>query len=139
GEGGHHRIVQGRIDQPLTIGHEEAVIRTDEGKEEHYAVRSQARSKVASIPIGVEAVFLVDETNEIADVTFGSKEAVDRAAKLWQKKTPIKGAYRRIEGTVSQALTQDRITIRTAEGEERPYEVRPLAKAGERRRGRSSR
>lgn len=115
GEGGHHRIVQGRIDQPLTIGHEEAVIRTDEGKEEHYAVRSQARSKVASIPIGVEAVFLVDETNEIADVTFGSKEAVDRAAKLWQKKhrsrVPIGGSkarFRRLSHRIESRSEQQR-------------------------------
>ena len=54
-------------------------------------LRPVARSKVASVPVGVDAVFLIDELDKIVDVTYGSLEAVHRAAELWQKKTPLKG------------------------------------------------
>jgi TusA-related sulfurtransferase len=126
GEVGHHRVVQGQLAQSLKTGHEKAVIRTTEGKEEPYLIRPMVRSKVASIPVGVDAVFLIDEADKIADVTFGDKEAVGRAAELWQKKTPLKGNFERIAGTVYKPLDGNRITIRTAEGEEKSYEVRPL-------------
>ncbi|MGH7232338.1 MAG: hypothetical protein ACREJU_13420 [Nitrospiraceae bacterium] len=86
GELGHHRVVQGQLDGPLT-GHGKAVIRTTSGKEESHLVRPVARSKVASIPVGVDAAFLIDELDRIVDVTVGSKEAVHRTAELWQKKT----------------------------------------------------
>lgn len=38
--GTHHRIVKGRIAQPLVIGHDRAVIRTEQGAEEGYEIRS---------------------------------------------------------------------------------------------------
>ena len=126
GEVGHHRIVRGQLAQPLTTGHEKAVIRTTGGKEEPHFIRPVARSKVASIPVGVEAVFLIDEIDKIVDVTFGDREAVNRAAELWQKKTPLKGNFERIVGVVLKPLEDNRITIRTSEGEEKSYEVRPL-------------
>ena len=43
--------------------------------------------------MGVDAVFLIDEMDRIVDVTYGSMEAVHRAAELWQKKTPLKGNF----------------------------------------------
>ena len=82
---------------------------------------------MASVPPGVVAVFLIDESDRIMDVTFGSMGAVRRAAELWEKKTPLKGNFDRILGTIMAPLENNRIAIRTEGGEEQPYEVRPLA------------
>jgi hypothetical protein len=92
GESSHHLVVQGRIIEPLVTGHQKAVIRNSRsGKEESHFIRPVARSKVASVPVGIEAVFLIDELNKIVDVTFGSPEAIHQAAERWQKQTPLKG------------------------------------------------
>jgi translation initiation factor IF-1 len=82
---------------------------------------------MASIPVGVDAVFLIDEMDRIVDVTFGNKEAVHRAAELWQKKTPLKGNFERVTGMFLTPLENNRITIRTEEGKKQLYEVRTLA------------
>jgi hypothetical protein len=125
GSPGTHKIIQGQLSTALTIGQARAIIRTETGAEEGYEVRPQARSKVAAIPVGVPAAFLIDETNKIADATFGS-EAVARAQAEWQKKSPIKGAHHRVEGTVMRPLTANEITIRTEDGNEQPYQVRSI-------------
>ncbi len=127
GEASYHRVVEGQLIQPLVTGHDRAVLRTTQGTEESHFIRPVARSKTASVPVGVDAVFLLDESDRIVDVTFGSKEAVHRAAKLWQQKTPLKGNFDRITGTILTPLENNRIAIRTEEGQEQPYEVRPLA------------
>jgi hypothetical protein len=82
---------------------------------------------MASIPVGADAVFLIDEMDRIVDVTFGNKEAVHRAAELWQKKTPLKGNFDRVTGIFLTPLDNNRITIRTEEGKKQHYEVRTLA------------
>ena len=89
-------------------------------------IRSQARSKMASIPVGTDAIFLVDETNKIVDVNFSNKEAVSRAGETPEKKSPLKGAQRRVLGTIAEPLADNQITIRTHDGKEQPYQVRPL-------------
>jgi translation initiation factor IF-1 len=127
-QGVHHHVVKGRISQPMVIGQERATIRTDAGKEETFEIRSQARSKMAAIPVGIEAVFLLDETNKIADVNFKDKQAVEHAQDAGHIKSPIKGAQRRITGTVIEPLSKDRITVRTADGKEQPFEVRAVIK-----------
>jgi hypothetical protein len=126
GETSDHRVVEGQLIQPLVIGHDRGVLRTTDGKEESHAIRPVARSKVASVPVGVDAVFLIDESDRIVDVTFGSKEAVRRAAELWQKKTPLKGSFDRIVGVIVTPLENNEIAIRTDAGAQ-AYEVRPLA------------
>ena len=126
GETSYHRIVEGQLIQPLVTGHDRGVLRTTQGKEESHAIRPVARSKVASVPVGVDAVFLIDESDRIVDVTFGSKEAVRRAAELWEKKTPLKGNFERISGVILAPLHNNEIAIRTDAGEY-AYEVRPLA------------
>ena len=126
GEGSHHLVIHGQLAQPLVTGHDKAVIRTTKGKEESHFVRPVARSKVASIPVGVDAVFLIDELNKIVDVTYGDKAAVHRAEELWQKKTPLKGSFNRINVVVLKPLDRNTITVRTEDGKEHPYEVRPL-------------
>jgi len=127
GETSHHRVVEGQLVQSLVTGHDRAVLRTTGGKEESHAIRPAARSKMASVPPGVVAVFLLDESDRIVDVTFGNMEAVRRAAELWNKKTALKGNFDRVIGTILEPLENNRIAIRTEEGEEQPYEVRPLA------------
>jgi hypothetical protein len=68
------------------------VIQTEDGKKDSYLVRPLARSKVASVPVGAHAIFLIDERQGIADVTYGSTEdvaeAVVEAQQLWKKITP---------------------------------------------------
>ncbi|HEU4501562.1 MAG TPA: hypothetical protein VFR82_07915 [Nitrospira sp.] len=127
GESSYHRVVEGQLVQVLVTGHGRAVFRTTRGQEESHAIRPVARSKMASIPVGVDAVFLIDEMDRIVDVTFGNKEAVHRAAELWQKKTPLKGNFDRVTGMFLTPLDNNRITIRTEEGSNQLYEVRTLA------------
>ena len=126
GEASYHRVVEGRLIEPLVTGHDIGVLRTTQGKEESHSIRPVARSKVASVPVGVEAVFLIDESDRIVDVTFGSKEAVHHAAELWQKKTPLKGNFERISGVIVTPLQNNKVGIRSETGEH-AYEVRPLA------------
>lgn len=72
GESSHHLVVQGRLIEPLAKGHQKATIHNSRsGKEEAHLIRPVARSKVASIPVGIEAVFLIDELNKIVDVPVG--------------------------------------------------------------------
>ncbi len=117
--GGHHRIIYGRIAQNLPIGQDKVVIRDDQGKEDSFLVRSQARSKLAAINVGAPAVFLLDETNKVSDATFASKHAAETASGL---RSPIKGANRQVDGTIVEPLASQRIRIKTEQGE-RPYEV----------------
>lgn len=126
GEPGHHRVVQGQLAGPMETGHDKAVIRTTNGKEESHFVRPVARSKVASIPVGVDVVFLLDELDKVVDVAYGNMEAVHKAAELWQRKTPLKGNLSRIVGVILKPLADNSITIRTEGGTEHSYQVRPL-------------
>jgi len=128
-----HHIVQGQIAQPLVVGHDKAVIRTEDGKELNLPIRSQARSKMASIPVGVDAVFMLDETKQIVDVNFASQEAAEQAGRLADQEGSLRGAYQplksaqqQVSGTVVKTLEENRITIRTRDGKEQPFEVRPL-------------
>jgi hypothetical protein len=122
---GKHQILKGKIAQPLVIGHDRALVRTEDGKERDFEIRTQARSKMASVPVGAEAVFMVDETNKIVDVNIASTQAGGHAGAMSEQKSPLKGAQQRILGTVVKPMQEDRITIRTREGQEQPFEVRP--------------
>lgn len=125
GESSAHTIIRGEIAQNLPIGQDSVVIKSG-GKEESFAIRSQARSKVAAVPVGVIAVFLIDETNQITDVGFSNLQAVKDAERHPDRKSPIKGAHRQIDGTVTGPLKSNRITIRTG-GSEKPFEVREMS------------
>lgn len=126
GESNHHRVVTGQLAGPLETGHDKAVIRTKDGKEESHMVRPVAQSKVASTPVGADVIFLIDELDKIVDVTFGSKEAVQRSTDLSQKMSPPKGSLSQIVGVISTPLKNNTIVIRTENGKEQSYEVRPL-------------
>jgi hypothetical protein len=117
-----HRIIKGQLAQPLPVGQEWAVIRTEEGKEEAFAVRPLVRAKVSAIPVNAPAVFLTDETNKIIDATFGSEEVLQQKVAEW-KKSPPKAPYQRVEGTLVRSPGW--VVIKTPDGKDRIYEVRP--------------
>lgn len=123
GEASAHTIIRGEIAQNLTIGHDTAVIRSN-GKEQSFAIRSQARSKLAAIPVGTPAVFLIDETNQIADATFPNVQAAKEAHRQPLANAPMKGAHKQVDGIVSGPLASNHISIRTSDGHEKPFEVR---------------
>lgn len=123
GESSAHTILRGEIAQNLTVGHDTVVIKSG-GKEQSFMIRSQARSKLAAIPIGTPAVFLLDETNQVADATFANVEAVKEAHRQPLAKAPIKGAHKQVEGTVASPLDGNRIAVRSRSGSETPFEIR---------------
>lgn len=125
GQASAHTIIRGEIAQNLLVGQEQVVIKSA-GKERSFTIRSQVRSKVAAIPVGVAAVFLIDETNQIADVGLSGRQTGKQAERLTDSMPPIKGAHKQIDGTVTSPLRADRITVRTANGSEKPFEVREL-------------
>jgi len=129
GEASHHRVVRGQLAGPMPTGHDKAMIRTADGKEESHLIRPVAKSKVASIPVGADAIFLIDELNKIVDVTMGSVESVHRAAELGQQKSPLKSNLTQIVGVVLKPLADNAISIRTEDGEEHSYQVHPLIQA----------
>lgn len=126
GEASHHRVVRGRLAEPMPTGHDKAVIRTTEGKEETHLIRPVAKSKVASIPVGADVIFLIDELDKIVDVTMGSVDSVHRAADLGQQKSPLKGNLDQVSGKILKPLKDNTIVIRTEDGKEHSYQVRPL-------------
>ena len=125
GQASAHTIIRGEIAQNLLVGQEQVVIKSA-GKELSFTIRSQVRSKVAAIPVGVAAVFLIDETNQIADVGLSGRQTSKQADRLTDSMPPIKGAHKQIDGTVTSPLRANHITVRTANGSEKPFEVREL-------------
>ena len=126
GEASHHRIVRGQLAVALGTGHETAVIRTAEGKEESHGIRPVARSKVSSLPVGAEVTFLIDELDKIVDVTLGTTDKAGQAAAQGHKQSPIKGNLRQVSGVVTKPLEDKTIAIRTADGKEQSFQARPL-------------
>lgn len=127
GETDHHQIIRGVLAQPLMTGHEQAVIQTEDGKEESYLVRPLARSKVASVPVGAHVIFLIDERHGVADLTYESAEAVAEAQQLREKKSPLKASLKRVTAVILQTLDHNTISIQTHEGQAQSLEVDPLA------------
>jgi hypothetical protein len=121
---GWHRLIKGRLAQPLIVGYGWAVIRTEGGKEEDFAVQSLARLKVAAMPIDVPALFLIGETNQILDATFGNEQDLQHHAQKWKRAVPT-APDRQLEGTMVKPPTIV-VTIRGKDGKEQQYEVRPF-------------
>lgn len=126
GEESHHRIVHGVLVQPLITGHEKAVIQSKEGQEESHMIRPLARSKVASIPVGAEVIFLIDEMDQIVDVTFESETEVDKVQHSEKKKSPLKGNFKKVSGILKQPLKDNMISVQQDGKKEQQYEVRNL-------------
>lgn len=123
---GHHQVVRGVIEQQMPVGQEHVVIKTANGDTASYPVRPLARSKMASMPVGVDAVFLTDETGKIVDVTFGSPDAVEQASQEYQRMSNPKSPHKQINGMVFDPLDNDKITIETSAGTKWTYPVRPF-------------
>lgn len=121
---GWHRIIKGQLAQPLIVGYEWAVIRTDNGKEEAFAVRPLARLKIAALPIGVPALFLVGEAGKILDATFANEELAHQRVQEWKRSVP-KSSDRRLDATIV-APPALMATVRTNDGKELHVEVRPF-------------
>jgi hypothetical protein len=94
---------------------------------------------VAAIPVGHSAIFLIDEIDQVADVTFKSpgsaksSPAQDRsisAALNPPERMSGKGMnpHEQVSGTVVMPLTdsESKITVRTEGGTEKTFEVREL-------------
>ncbi len=126
GEESHHRTIHGVLAQPLVTGHEKAVIQSKEGQEESHKISSMAMSKVASIPVGAEATFLIDEMDQIVDVTFESQAEVDKAQHLAKKKSPLKASFKKVSGILKQPLKDNTVSVQPDGKKEQRYEVRPL-------------
>ncbi len=129
GEASHHRVVRGQVAEPMPTGHDKALIRSTDGNEEFHLIRPVAKSKVASIPVGADAIFLIDELGKIVDVTMGTVESVHRAAELGQQKSPLKGNLGQVSGVILTPLKNNTIVIRTEDGHEHSYRVRLLVQA----------
>ena len=126
GEEHRHKILHGRLAQPLTTGQEKAVIKTTDGLEESHMIKPLARAKVAGVPVGVEARFLVDEAAQIADVTYLNVDDARKAGAAASDRSPIKNAFARTPGVVSTPLHDGSIGIIVENGREETYKVRPL-------------
>ena len=126
GEASDHRVVRGQLAEPMPTGHDKALIRSTDGNEQFHLIRPVAKSKVASIPVGADAIFLIDELGKIVDVTMGTVESVHRAAKLGQQKSPLKGNLGQVSGVILKPLKDNTIVIRTVDGIEHSYRVRSL-------------
>jgi hypothetical protein len=130
-EPGHLHIIRGALTTPLVIGQEKALIRTREGKEASFEIRPLARSRIAGLPVGSPALFLLDESNKIVDAFFGSDEALARSEREYEttqwRGSPAKGAHTRLPVTVIKA-EKDRLTGKTDDGTERHFQVLPTAR-----------
>lgn len=124
---GRHRVVRGAVAEQMKVGQERVIVRSGAGQEETYAVRPLIRSKVAAMPIGASAVFLLDEADQVIDVTFGSADALELAAQAFGHMSMAKSSHTRIDGTLIAAPANDRVTVKTAGGTELSYPVRPMA------------
>ena len=120
---GWHRIIRGTLVQPLAVDQEWAVIKPAKGKEEAFAIRPLAKSKVAALPVGEVALFLIDKANKIVDATFGSEEALQRTIQGWRGSPPT-GVDREITGTLVESRSSNQVTIRTSDGAQRTFEAR---------------
>ncbi len=130
---GQHKIVKGTIAQEMKVGQERAVIKSEGEQTTTYEVRPLVRAKMASIPVGVEAVFLIDEMNHIVDATFGSREAVEQVQNQYQRMSSPKSAHTRVDGTIVEITSDGRVTLKTSEGKKtfkaRPFAAKELAAA----------
>lgn len=110
----HHKVIKGRLAQPLKVGQEQAVIKTEDGKEQSFPVRPLARSEVAAIPFDTDGLFLIDETNKIASATLTKDVASQRDD--WARSTAY-NVYRHIEGVVKSKPEKQTLTIQTQDHE----------------------
>lgn len=123
----HHAIITGYVAEEMKVGQERVVIKDDNGEPTTYEVRPLIRSKLASMPIGAPAVFLVDETNQVVDVTFGDSVALEEIKREYRQISSPKAPHLRINAIVVGMEPEGHITVKTTDGEQRVYPLRPYA------------
>ena len=79
-------MLKGHLLQPLMGDHQWAVIQTEQGANETYEVKEEARHTLMNIPVGVPAVFLLRKDNILIDATFGDEGALLDTLAQWSKK-----------------------------------------------------
>ncbi len=131
-EESHHQVLRGKLSTPLTVGLDKAVIETDQGQKT-FMVADRAKGKLTVIPVGVEALFMADETGELVDAQLASREAVQASAQ--NSKAKVKGAHARVPAVFHGTSEGDRIKI-SEQGRERLVPIRsPLPKLGQIKEG----
>jgi len=118
GETSHHRVIEGKLETPLTVGLDKAVILTAQGTKT-FVVAERAKSTLSTIPIGVPAVFLADETGKLVDAQPGGLSAAAKG-----HKTPIKGAHEQLRAVFQGTGSEGRLKI-SEDGKEREVQFRP--------------
>lgn len=109
----HHKIIKGKLAQPLKVGQEHAIIKTEDGKEQSYPVRPLARSEVAAIPLDSDGLFLIDETKSIASATLPT----DVTSEYDWERSPAYNVYRHVVGVVQEKPEQQSLKIKTKHNE----------------------
>jgi TusA-related sulfurtransferase len=124
-EASHHQVLRGKLSTPLTVGLDKAVVETDQGKKT-FTVADRAKAKLQAIPVGVEALFMADETGELVDAQLASREAVQASGQ--NSKAKLKGAHQQVRAIFHGTGNGNQIKI-SEEGRERQVPTRPpLAK-----------
>jgi hypothetical protein len=116
-----HQVFIGRLVTSLTVGLDKAVIRTDQG-ERSFWIASRARTKLGAIPIGVEAVFLADETGQLVDAQLASMEAVKASGE--NNKANVKGAHAQVRARF-KGKTETGMKVAVEKQGERDMPIRP--------------
>jgi hypothetical protein len=120
-----HQVVRGKLSTPLTVGLDKAVIETPEGTRT-FIVNDRAKGKLTTIPVGVEAFFLADETGKLVDAQLASAEAVRESAH--SNKARIKGAHEQVKAVFKGKGGEGKMKI-AEQGQEREVPFRaPLQK-----------
>ncbi|NGZ94595.1 MAG: hypothetical protein CV089_00430 [Nitrospira sp. WS110] len=123
----HHTVITGHIAPQMKVGQEQVVVKMEDGQSIAYPIAPLMRSKTASMPVGAPAVFLVDETDRIVDVTYGDVLSLEQIKREYRQMSSPKSPHIRVNGIVMGVMADGRSTIRTADGEHRMYPVRPYA------------
>lgn len=85
----HHLLLLGTVAETMAVNQDQVTVKTEAGQTKTYPLRPLIRSKMAAVPVGVPAVFLLDETDHIVDVTFGDRSALET----------VKGKYRQMSSS----------------------------------------
>jgi hypothetical protein len=116
-----HQVVRGKLSTPLTVGLDKAVIDTKEGTKT-FMVTDRAKGKLSAIPVGVEAIFLADESGNLVDAQLASPEAVRESGQ--NNKARIKGAHDQVRATYKGTDGKETLKI-SEQGKEREVPFRP--------------
>ena len=116
-----HQVIRGKLTTPLTVGLNKAVIETSQGTKT-FMVTERAKGKLTTIPVGVEAFFLADETGKLVDAQLAGGDAVRESAH--NNKARIKGAHEQVRATFKGKGSEDTLKI-AEQGKEREVPFRP--------------